>query len=63
MSPTERPGRGKIIALHEGLAREFLLKWTLCACVVAKFPALLGGLALPVAFIWEISSPTRRDLG
>jgi hypothetical protein len=29
----------------------------ICACLFAKYPALLGGLALPVAFIWKTTQP------
>ena len=41
----------------------FVLDASSCACVYRFFPARLGGLALLIAFIWEISSPPSRDLG
>jgi hypothetical protein len=58
---------GEILSPHEGLACEFLLKWTICAyvqysCQISR-PTRRASPPLPVAFIWEISSPTRRDVG
>ena len=38
---------------YMGVVCAFWIILIICACVFAKFPALLGGLALPVAFIWK----------
>jgi hypothetical protein len=47
---------------YMGVVCAFWIILITCACVFAKFPALLAGLALPVAFIWKLPSPFTRGL-